>query len=285
MTPKTRPAAAAMDVVTVTHNSAAVIGAMLASLPLGMRAVVVDNASGDESPAIARRADAHVVASPNNVGFGGACNLGANAGAAPLILFLNPDCRIQPGALDALAAAAKRHPHAAAFNPRLVDAAGKFSLKRTTLLAPGERFPGNPNGDCELPVLSGAALLVRRTAFEAIGGFDANIFLYYDDDDLCRRLRERGWKLMHVHDAVVVHEAGTSSGVSLATIRAKAKAAIVSQHYVSRKYGLPFSFPAKRVFAQWRLAVARLSGNEATAARMQGRIEGLRQARKAEIKN
>lgn len=274
-----------IDIVTVTHNSAAVIGAVLASLPQGLRAIVVDNASGDESTAIARRAGAQVIEYPDNSGFGAACNLGAKAGSAPLVLFLNPDCIVRAGALDAMVAAAARYPHAAAFNPRLVDAAGRISLKRKTLLAPGEAFPDDPAGDCELPFLSGAALLVRRKAFEEIGGFDANIFLYYEDDDLCRRLRERGWKLMHVHDAVVMHDAGKSSGVSLATIRAKARAAIVSQHYVSRKYGLPFSFPAKRVFAHWRLAVARLAGDEAAVARMQGRIEGLRQARNSGIRN
>ncbi|MGL5138963.1 MAG: glycosyltransferase family 2 protein, partial [Beijerinckiaceae bacterium] len=92
--------------ILVTFNSAAVIGSAMASLPPGMPAIVVDNASRDESAEIAERTGATVIRRTDNAGFGGANNDGWRACSTPWVLFLNPDARLRSGALDALVAAA-----------------------------------------------------------------------------------------------------------------------------------------------------------------------------------
>ena len=156
-----------------------------------------------------------VVRSPRNGGFSYGCNLGAARGDAPFLLFLNPDARIDAAALDALRRGARRaprrrarraaHPASADGDARVEPAAlpaAALDVRAGALPAPPlaareldrradprrrrVRAPGTPEW------VSGACMLVRRDAFEAIGGFDEGFFLYCEDTDLCRRLRDAG---------------------------------------------------------------------------------------------
>jgi GT2 family glycosyltransferase len=95
-----------------------------------------------------------------------------------------------------------------------------------------------PEGDACLPFLSGACLLIRRELFIALGGFDPAIFLFYEDDDLCRRMRDAGHALVHVHGAEARHGRGRSTAPSPRR-RFKARWHLAwSEHYIARKYGL-----------------------------------------------
>jgi GT2 family glycosyltransferase len=101
---------------------------------------------------------------------------------------------------------------------------------------------GWPDRDSEVTVLSGAALFMRRAAFEAVGGFDVRIFLYHEDDDLSLRLRKQAGKLMFIRAAQVVHLEGRSSSRSAEIAALKAWHMGRSRVYVTRKHGRPAPF-------------------------------------------
>lgn len=238
------PVASLITAVVVAHDSAEVLPACLAALAAeGVPAIVVDNASGDETAVIARSHGATLIASLRNEGYGRANNRGVAACTTPFVLIVNPDIEIRAGAAAALLAAAERYPDAAMLAPRIVEPSGRVFLQPRSLLSPDHlNLAGAmpiPEGDACLPFLSGACLLIRREVFLALGGFDPAIFLFYEDDDLCRRLRDAGHALVHVHAAEAGHGRGQSSAPSVAR-RFKARWHLAwSEGYVARKYGLP----------------------------------------------
>lgn len=245
-----------VTVVTVAYNSAAVLPVMLASLPNGMDSVVVDNASRDSDELHALIDLPKVILIKNNVneGFGAACNRGAQIAKTEFLLFLNPDSKLAADALDQLLMAADRHPEAVAFNPRLEDDGGSEAFKRGSHLLPRSQWlpKGTPPADCPLPILTGAALFVRRSAFEAVGGFDTEIFLFFEDDDLCMRLRALG-TLRLARAALVTHTGGGSSLPDIRMVGFKSWHFGWSRIYASRKHGRRFSYAKTLVRAITRL--------------------------------
>ncbi|HEU4656739.1 MAG TPA: glycosyltransferase family 2 protein [Capillimicrobium sp.] len=224
--------ATALDVVVVTFDTREVTLECLARLDReGTRAIVVDNGSSDgTAAAVAERfGEAVVVRLPEGVGFAEACNRGAAAGDAPLVLFLNSDVYARPGALDVLVRALEERADAVAAGGRLVDP----GTDDTQPAYAPQRFPGlaelvarvtglevvlgrwlAPDPEllaergtvaCDQP--AGACLLVRRDALEAVGGWDERYWFWYEDVDLARRLQERG-VLLHVGAAVFEHLGG-----------------------------------------------------------------------------
>lgn len=246
------PAGSPITAIVVAHDSAEVLPACLSALAAeGVPAIVVDNASGDASATIARELGATVIASPRNEGYGRANNRGVAASDTPFVLIVNPDVEVRPGAIAALLEAAERYPDAALFAPRIVEPSGRIFLQPRSLLSPPHlnRSGGMaiPEGDACLPFLSGACLLIRRDVFRTLGGFDPAIFLFYEDDDLCRRLRDAGHALVHVHAAEAGHGRGRSSAPSAAR-RFRARWHLAwSEGYVARKYGLPGPSPLRIV--------------------------------------
>lgn len=237
---------ARIGIVSVCFHSMAVLSRMLGSLPAGTPVALVDNAGDTPDTnltALAQQYGATLITNSRNRGFGAACNQGAAALDTEFILFLNPDAALSTGTLDALLAAADRHPEASAFNPRIGSEKGHAQFKRGSILLPrAEWMPrGWPDTDTQVPVLFGAALMVRRSAFEAIGGFDEAIFLYHEDDDLSLRLKTRG-ALMFVQAGEVTHLAGRSSARSPEVARLKAWHLARSRIYTSRKHGRPAPF-------------------------------------------
>ncbi len=202
----------------------------------GAEILVVDNASGDRiSAALAAGVPrARVVAEPGNLGYGAACNRGARETKRPYLLFLNSDAYARPGSVDALAAALDADPRAAATGPRLLFPDGSLQASIRRLPTPwrifcessglaflsGGRGPfsghaatrqdhGRPRA---VEALMGAVLLVRRTAFEEVGGFDEAFFLYAEETDLMERWRRAGWRVLFTPAAEFVHEGGRSGG-------------------------------------------------------------------------
>ncbi len=235
-----------ITIISVSYNSMAVLPTMLASVPAGTPVVLVDNASLDQR-AIAQCAagvNAGFIPQSENLGFGAACNAGAAKAVTEFILFLNPDAQLQSDALDQLIAGMDRYPKASAANPRIMNADGSAYFKRRSNLMPrAEYMPrGWPKADCEVTVLSGAALMVRRQDFEAVGGFDPAIFLYHEDDDLSRRLRAERGPIMFIRGAVVRHLGGHSSVRSPQTAAFKAWHMGRSRVYAARKHGRPMAF-------------------------------------------
>jgi GT2 family glycosyltransferase len=231
-----------VTIVTVTHNSMAVLPKLLASVPEGAACVIIDNLS-DNQAALAELATAHgahLICNDDNLGFGAACNIGAAQAQTEFLFFLNPDARLQDGTLAALVACAEAHPAAAAFNPAILNANGKIQFKRGSVLLPKSQKspPGWPAGDSEVPVLTGAAFFVRLDAFEATGGFDPAIFMYHEDDDLALRLREQYGPLIFARDALVTHDRGNSTVRSPKTAAFRAFHMGRSRVYATRKHNV-----------------------------------------------
>lgn len=198
--------------------------------------IVVDNASPDDSSSVAagHAAMPDIVTSGRNLGFGGGCNLGVKQAKADTIFLLNPDARLRPGTTSLLAQALVAEPAIGVIAPRVVDPTGESraasagaepSLRSSIghFLALG-RIPGIRRlfrpvylADSHVRTrpdwVSGAAMLVRKTAYDEVGGFDERLFMYMEDVDLCRRLREKGWAIGYEPDAVVEHAMGHSQSI------------------------------------------------------------------------
>ncbi|MEA2419348.1 MAG: hypothetical protein QOE60_1554, partial [Thermoleophilaceae bacterium] len=183
---------AAIAVVVVTHDSAGHVADTLGALTPQLRAddelIVVDNGSHDDTVATVRAAAPQAwIVEQDNVGFAGGASAGAAVAAAPLLLFLNPDARPAPGCLDELRRVADSQPGWGAWQA-LVTMDGGATINTagnvTHFLGMGWAGRcGRPVGEApaepaEVPFASGAALAVRREAWERTGGFDARYFMY-----------------------------------------------------------------------------------------------------------
>jgi len=242
------PNASAITALIVTHDSAGVLPACLGALAReGVPALVVDNASTDNTVALAEAAGARVIRNARNEGYGRANTLGVKALDTTWFLLLNPDVEMQPGAVAALLEAAARYADAGMIAPRIVEPDGRLFYQNRSLLmesvlrraVAGDARALQPSGDACAPSLSGACFLMRRDVFLDLGGFDPNIFLFYEDDDLCRRLADAGRALVHVDGAEARHLRGASATPNPAR-RFKTRWHFAwSRVYIARKYGLP----------------------------------------------
>jgi GT2 family glycosyltransferase len=210
-----------VSAVVVAYNSEAVIRSCLESISRAREVIVVDNASTDETLETvgAAASNAAIVKVSENIGFGAAANEGLQRAAGEFVLLINPDAVLEPGALERLVAAADDYPRAAMLAPALMNAQGEIKRSHDASLIERESMPRKrsdpaPEGDVCAAFISGAVLLLRKSALDEVGLFDRAIFLYYEDDDLCLRLRERGWSLVLVAGAKARHLGGASSAWS-----------------------------------------------------------------------
>jgi N-acetylglucosaminyl-diphospho-decaprenol L-rhamnosyltransferase len=208
-------------VVVVTHESVEQVGetlrAVTEQLLAGDELVVVDNASRDATSAAVREAipSAQLLEQQENLGFAGGCNVGAAASSAPLLLFLNPDARPAPGFLDALRRVAVERPGWGAWQA-LVTMNGGAEINTSGNVVHflgvgwagrcGEPLSAAPTEPAEVSFASGAALAVRREAWDEVGGFDERYFMYGEDLDLSLRLRLAGWGVGVAPGALVEHD-------------------------------------------------------------------------------
>jgi N-acetylglucosaminyl-diphospho-decaprenol L-rhamnosyltransferase len=232
-----------LPVVTVTYSPGPHLDRFLASLSLATQrpvsVLMADNGSTDGAPeaAIERYPDVRLYSTGANLGYGTAVNRAVaqfsvdgedGAAAAEWVIVANPDVQWGPGSIDALLDAAARWPRAAALGPLIRDPDGSVypsarllpSLIRGGMHAVvGPIWPNNPWSTAyrqerlepsERPVgwLSGSCLLVRRKAFDQIGGFDERYFLYMEDTDLGDRFGKAGWLNVYVPSAEVLHHKG-----------------------------------------------------------------------------
>jgi GT2 family glycosyltransferase len=238
--------------IVVTFDSAHALPECLVALRAdGVPVLVVDNASTDDTAALAEGQGARVIRNPHNEGYGRANNSGARAADTEFVLVVNPDCIVDSGAVAALIDAARRYPDAALFAPRIVEPSGRVFFQPRSLLSSYLHNPGGklvlPEGEACAPFFSGACFLIRRDVFLKLGGFDENIFLFYEDDDLCRRIADAGSALVYVPQAIVRHGRGRSSEPKRGRIYTSRWHQAWSRAYVSRKYALPN--PAPGMFA------------------------------------
>lgn len=177
--------------------------------------------------------------SQRNLGFGAANNLGARRASGQYLLFLNPDTvLIEPDSLQKLVNYADQNPQAAVIAPRLIDRDGRYqwsadyqvSLAQMLLdkpLALTYRHLGHVGSATrmlaffslryefgktltDIDRVSGAALMIRKQAFEEVNGFDERFFLYFEDDDLCQRIKEAGYEVHYYPEVTIQHLVGQS---------------------------------------------------------------------------
>ena len=234
-----------LSVVTVTHDSADVVERCLRSVAAANEVIVVDNASRDATRELVRASAANTILIENqtNSGFGNACNAGFTQARGELVLFLNPDATLRDGAADALIAGADRYPEAALLAPRIVAPSGKVEISHDAGLFARDGMAKGPavapEGDICAEFLSGAALLVRRSLLATEPPFDPKLFLYFEDDDLCLRLRGQGRALVQIFDAVAEHDAGRATTPRAAISWRKFWHMAWSRVYIEAKYRTP----------------------------------------------
>ena len=209
-------AEAACSVVIVAYHSAALLPACLAAIPAACPVIVVDNASPDDSASVAAaaRPSARVIRAGKNLGFGPGANLGFAEITTEFGLLLNADATLEPDTIAGLIAAARRYPEAALLAPEVIAEEGHMQFGHDL---PFRRLRGpvvEPVGDACCWYVGGSAMFLRMAALRGIGGFDPEIFLYFEDDDLCLRLRAAGHALVHVAGVRVRHLGGASSAPS-----------------------------------------------------------------------
>jgi GT2 family glycosyltransferase len=229
-----------VSVVIVNFNSGQELQRTLSSLndmlPAGCwDAVVIDNASTDDSAgAVGSHAPVRLIANASNVGFARGVNQGLAATRGRRVLLLNPDCQLTAGAYPLLADELDRFGRCGVVGPRIVNPDGSpqgnargdpdmltgmfgraaFLRRLLPRLAVSRRNvvdADSGSSSLEVDWVSGACMLGTREAFEAVGGFDERYFLYWEDADLCRRLRAKGYHIRYVPRATAVHTAGVSS--------------------------------------------------------------------------
>jgi N-acetylglucosaminyl-diphospho-decaprenol L-rhamnosyltransferase len=219
-----------VSVIVVLYNSGDIVAGGLQALPPEVEVVVVDNDSSDDGGLTAGRIrpDARIIRTDHNLGFGGGCQLGASAATRPLLLFLNPDAEIGGPDILTLATMLGRHPHSLV-GPRLLDSGRsprpirhELDIRKDALwllpasgrwFHPSWRLQPEPDLDAEheVPFVEGACFLIRRSDLIAIGGFDPDLFLYFEESSIAHRLKQRGGTVWYEPRAVARHAGETST--------------------------------------------------------------------------
>ena len=261
--------------------------------------VVVDNASTDDSVAMLRtsnlareltdRGRLRIIENSENRGFGPANNQAFSLTDAPLLFLLNPDTEVTAGSVDRLLATIQSNSRIAAAGPRLLNVDGSLQISvwrnppaaweillsqlKLYLLLPrrlrGELLLGghwDHNRERRVPMLSGAAILVRRTVIEEVGGFDERFHMYGEDNEWCLRILRAGWDMVFQPDAVVLHHGAQSSlqrWTSLEKLSVQLEASYLFQQHSLPRHRLITNQLASYVTASGQHLWRRLRGVQA----------------------
>ena len=225
----------AISAVIVSYNTRELLLQCLESLRVfsgALETIVVDNDSADGSASAVRerRPDVRLIASPQNLGFSKANNLGLQAATAPYLLVLNSDAAVRAGTLETLAEILDTRPDVGLVGPRTVGADGRCQVSFGPDLTPWNewrqrklvlavkrrdaaalrRLEAMAAAEHEPAWISGSCFLARRDLLLRLGGFDEGFFLYEEDVDLCVRVRKAGFRVLFTPRAEIVHHLGRS---------------------------------------------------------------------------
>lgn len=226
-----------LSVIILNWNTFKLVDECLRSLELStseldLDVIVVDNGSQDDSASQieAGHPSVKIIRMGSNVGFAAGNNEGVAASQSPLVLLLNSDTLVQPGAIQALLKVMETQPRAGLVGARLLNEDGSFqagytpfpSLTREFLILSGlgralfgrwypSRGPEIERGAQQVDYVEGACLLIRRDVYREVGGLNEGYFMYAEDVELCYVLRQAGWQVWYEPAAEIVHLGGGSS--------------------------------------------------------------------------
>lgn len=266
------PATPWLAVTTVSYGSDAVVAEFLRSIPLATShpatVVVADNLPQPDSEIqrLTRKSGANYLPMKSNVGYGAAMNAAVKSlpTSVEWVLISNPDVILSPGTIDTLAAVGESDPLIGSVGPAILNTDGSRypSARAIPSIRTGighamfsNLWPGNPwssryRNDSASDVeqrdagwLSGSCLLVRRSAFERLGGFDTEFFMYFEDVDLGYRLGKLGYRNVYEPAVQATHSgAHSTSGESAKMIAAHHRSA---KHFLAKKYSGPLLWPLR----------------------------------------
>ncbi len=169
--------------------------------------VIVDNGSNDGTALTLQRAipNAKIIHNENNIGFGAANNIALRSIDTKFAFLLNPDCIASLNVLDHLLEVFFLYPDAAVLAPKILNGENKIEVNYRWVNSRWKSTGPSADGDCCVGFLSGAAMLFNMNAIKPLGFFDESFFLYYEDEDLCRRLFEQKKALIYCPGASIVH--------------------------------------------------------------------------------
>lgn len=220
-----------LSIIIVNYRSEQYLEKCIASIyswsnPALFEIIVVNNDSKANLEGLAKKHyEIKLYDAEKNIGFGAGCNLGAKKAAGDILLFLNPDAQfLDDYAGKILDKFAKSPEKIGIIGPRLSTDEGKTQewcagktitmwqiIKNNLGLVENKKIWESSENVCT-DWVSGAALSIKKEVFEKIGGFDGSFFMYFEDDDLCRRARKAGYEVLYSPKEVILHSGGKSYG-------------------------------------------------------------------------
>jgi GT2 family glycosyltransferase/lipopolysaccharide/colanic/teichoic acid biosynthesis glycosyltransferase len=241
MPKKRQQSAPQLSIIIVNYNVREFLHHALVSLQKAMKGIraeiiVVDNASDDGSIEMVKRRfpKVHLIANDSNLGFAKANNLGLKQARGKYILLINPDTLVQENTLQVMIRFFDENPDVGLAGCKILNPDGTFQLacRRSfpapwaaftkmiglSALFPGSRLFGrynltylSPDETYEIDAVSGSFMMVRREAYDEVGGLDEDFFMYGEDLDWCYRIQRAGWKNYYVHSTQIIHYKGEST--------------------------------------------------------------------------
>ena len=255
-----------LSIIILCWNDRSVIADCLQSIyatthSTEFEVIVSDNGSTDGSIAFihANYPRVHVIENGRNLRFARANNVGIQASQGEYVLILNPDTIIHEGALDAIVNFADKHPETGAFGCKVLNSDGSYqvsarpfaSLRAEWIVAfylrwlghlgswlTADAYPGW-KGETRRNVdwITGCFMLIRGELLRRLGGFDEQFFYYYEDMDLCRRIRESNYPIVYTPDASITHLKGHSTNLRLPPVTFALDRQITRYRYYYKYYG------------------------------------------------
>jgi GT2 family glycosyltransferase len=290
------PEGASVAVVVPSWNSAHLLPECLGSLGgLGttLEVLVVDNGSSDCSLAYLERNGVPHLALPQNLGFARAMNLGVAQVKAEMVLALNADTVVEPGAVRMLSAALEADPSLGGVQPRILQLEGgeaSRDIERARLYSAGQALARDGRafelgaGEEQSPRylqrrevfgVCGAACLLRRELFDDLGGYDERYFSFYEDVDLNVRARIAGWRFEYVPEAVVWH-LGNASWAAEAARPSAWNARLVARNRIATWAKFMPARALPRILAVEIGSLLRAARQKRFRLTLRGKLEGLR---------
>jgi GT2 family glycosyltransferase len=257
-----------VSVIIVTYNTADLIGECLATIQRDEGATrevfVVDNASTDEGVALVRddHSSVRLTANSDNRGFAAANNQVLPLCRGRYIFYLNPDTKlVGPGVLRKCVRFMENNPQVGLAGVKLVNPDGSLQ-ESVSLRYPGEKFSGGEVDGLKgkIACVMGAGMIARTGLIRKLGGFDESFTLYGEDQDLCLRVRQAGYEIGFIEDAVVMHYGGQSERRTLPA-EVWRKKTFAEYHFYRKHYSLRTVARIRRadmLKARYRLFTLRL---------------------------